>query len=74
MAPSMMRTTDHPNLSQWSIETGYNKETNLLEYPVRSFTTGERAGLQIYLNENLGSFNAWCKEIIEGYIIIIRLH
>lgn len=49
MAPGMMIVKNNPNISQWSLESGYTSETNDNEYPIRLSNHGQFSGLFKYL-------------------------
>ncbi|XP_031639513.1 pickpocket protein 28-like [Contarinia nasturtii] len=68
-ASALINTKARSNLSNWSIETGYNGEYNGSEYPNRVPKSGREHGLDIVLSMNTRDHDAFCEGGNHGFQI-----
>lgn len=73
MAPGMMNADDNPNVSQWSLEAGYEYESNGTEYPIRNLNVGTDTGLVLTFYFNDSDLELWCKDMVLGYRVILSV-
>lgn len=67
MAPGMMIVNKNANVSQWSLETGYQDGSNEAKYPIRVFNSGERAGFGVYAYSRNQNFDYECNGLKKGF-------
>lgn len=71
MAPGMMTVNRNSNLSQWSLEDGYNDEVNGNEYPIRVDESGRGAALEFGLIIYEHDFEYLCRGFDQGFKIAL---
>lgn len=69
MASGMMTVRESPNISGWSIENGYNIESN--EYPYRVWNSGRYTGLYVSLTIHEDELEYVCPHTSLGYKVIL---
>lgn len=57
--------------SAWDLESGYGKEYNEHEYPVRVFESGEKGALEIILTSYEQDFDFICNAYRQGFMVYI---
>lgn len=71
MAPEMMILDTNPEVSNWSIETGYMKGVRPNDYPIRVFSAEEQATLKVYLQISEKDLELLCHEHGQGFKIAL---
>lgn len=72
MAEDMKIMTNKPNISQWTLEKGYTKDTNGNEYPYRIYNAKHFGAMVTYPQLFEEDLEGLCKETSEGYIVYLR--
>lgn len=62
----------NPNVSQWSLETGYQNKSNGKEYPFRVFSARRSAALIVYLQMNEVDLEYGCRGLVPGFKVFLH--
>lgn len=73
MAPGMMIVDNNPNVTNWSLEGGYDDETNKDYYPNRIFNAMPGGALNIDLHLSNQDLKATCRNIKSAYRIFLHV-
>ncbi|XP_055304301.1 pickpocket protein 28-like [Sitodiplosis mosellana] len=73
MAPGMMITKNMPNVSHWSLESGYANEMSDGEYPIRAVDSGKNAAFDVVLTLLKRNFDFHCKGFDQGFRVILSM-
>lgn len=73
MAPGMMIVDNNPNVSNWSLENGYDDEIKKDYYPNRIFNAKPGGALNIDFHLSNQDLEATCRKINSAYRIFLHL-
>lgn len=73
MAPEMMIVKNNPNISGWSLEDGYEGETNERGYPIRVFNVKHSAALTVFLQLFGNDIEYRCRGLVAGFRIFLHV-
>lgn len=73
MASGMMIAKTNLNVTNWSLEMGYDKVSNRTTYPFRSFNSGYKGGLQARVQIEKENLNYYCHEHGLGFKLILSV-
>ena len=72
MAPGAMISKSNPNVSHWSIESGYEHEFGKDEYPIRVTGSDQIATLEINLVIDKQNDDRLCPEAFTGFLLYLK--
>lgn len=73
MAPGMMIVDNNPNVTNWSLENGYDDERNKEYYPHRIFNAKPGSALNIDFHLSNKDLEANCRNIKSAYRIFLHM-
>ncbi|XP_055307692.1 pickpocket protein 28-like [Sitodiplosis mosellana] len=72
MAPELMIVKNNPNVSQWSLENGYDDTVNKKSYPFRIFNAKRGGALVTYLRSYERDLEYLCHGTSQGFKVILH--
>ncbi|XP_031627361.1 pickpocket protein 28-like [Contarinia nasturtii] len=70
---AMKRVTNIPKMSAWSLDNGYEVNSNGSEYPLRMFGSGQNNNLNMILSSDKQDNDFMCDSGQEGYIVMLDM-
>uniref|UniRef100_A0A1I8PU93 Pickpocket n=1 Tax=Stomoxys calcitrans TaxID=35570 RepID=A0A1I8PU93_STOCA len=58
--------------TNWSLEQGYDENSDLLTFPARVLSSGSTVGLQIYLQSFMQELDYTCNGAVQGFRILLH--
>lgn len=71
MAPEVMIVDNNPNVTNWSLENGYEGGINDIKYPIRMFNARQSGALVVYLRLYEQDLEYLCRGPIQGFKVIL---
>lgn len=72
MAPEIIHALDRPNVTNWSMETGYSTKTKDRSYPIRVFSARKSSALQFKLRTFDEDVEYVCRTLVPGFKIFLH--
>lgn len=63
---------NHGYKAEWSLDKGYNKDTNMFAYPRRALGAGLKTGLTVLLRANQSDLDYICRGPVQGFKILLH--